>query len=103
MLANSPQVQGMTPWILKDFRAMLRTLPGIQDYRNRKGLIDENGERKAAFYVLRDSIGTIGVDLRAPDLASGLDLASSRIGCRSNYANIKDRHNRLLNRTTSVI
>jgi len=54
MLANSPQVQGMTPWILKDFRAMLRTLPGIQDYRNRKGLIDENGERKAAFYVLRD-------------------------------------------------
>lgn len=54
MLANSPQVQGMTPWILKDFRAMLRTLPGIQDYRNRKGLIDENGRRKQAFYVLRD-------------------------------------------------
>ena len=54
MIANSPQVQGMTPWILKDFRAMLRTLPGIQDYRNRKGLIDENGRRKQAFYVLRD-------------------------------------------------
>ena len=54
MLANSPQVQGMTPWILKDFRAMLRSLPGIQDYRNRKGLIDENGRRKLAFYVLSD-------------------------------------------------
>ncbi len=54
MLSNSPQVQGMTPWILKDFRAMLRTLPGVQDYRNRKGLVDENGRRKQAFYVLRD-------------------------------------------------
>jgi len=47
-------VQGMTPWILKDFRAMLRSLGGVQDFRNRKGLIDENGRRKQAFYVLRD-------------------------------------------------
>ena len=54
MLRNSPQVQGMTPWILKDFRAMLRTLPGVQDYRNRKGLIDENGNRKQAFDVLQE-------------------------------------------------
>lgn len=54
MLRNSPQVQGMTPWILKDFRAMLRTLPGVQDYYNRKGLIDENGNRKLAFEVLAD-------------------------------------------------
>ena len=54
MLANSPQVQGMTPWILKDFRAMLRTLPGIQDYYNRKGLISPDGERKQAYYILQD-------------------------------------------------
>ena len=54
MISNSPQVQGMTPWILKDFRAMLRSLGGVQDFRNRKGLIDENGRRKQAFYVLRD-------------------------------------------------
>lgn len=53
MLANSPQVQGITPWILKDFRAMLRTLPGIQDYRNRKGLMDENGRRKLAYHTLK--------------------------------------------------
>ena len=53
MLTNSPQVQGMTPWILKDFRAMLRTLPGVQDYRNRKGLMDENGNRKEAFGILQ--------------------------------------------------
>ena len=54
MISNSPQVQGITPWILKDFRAMLRSLPGIQDYRNRKGLIDENGQRKLAFNVLQE-------------------------------------------------
>lgn len=54
MIGNSPQVQGLTPWVLKDFRAMLRALPKIQDYRNRKGLIDENGRRKQAFHVLRD-------------------------------------------------
>jgi beta-glucuronidase len=54
MIANSEAIQGITPWILKDFRAMLRSLGGVQDYRNRKGLIDENGRRKKAFYVLRD-------------------------------------------------
>ncbi|MCZ6653283.1 MAG: hypothetical protein O7D91_09695 [Planctomycetota bacterium] len=54
MLRNSPQVQGMTPWILKDFRAMLRPLAGVQDYFNRKGLIDETGNRKLAFDVLRE-------------------------------------------------
>jgi len=53
MLKRSKQVQGMTPWILKDFRAMLRPLKGIQDHYNRKGLIDENGQRKQAFYVLQ--------------------------------------------------
>ncbi len=53
MLGNSPQVQGMTPWILKDFRAMLRPLADVQDYYNRKGLIDENGRRKLAFDVLK--------------------------------------------------
>ena len=54
MLRQSPQVQGMTPWILKDFRAMLRTLPGVQDYYNRKGLIDPDGKRKLAFDVLQE-------------------------------------------------
>jgi len=54
MLAASPTVQGMTPWILKDFRAMLRPLAGIQDYYNRKGLVDPNGVRKEAFGIMAD-------------------------------------------------
>jgi beta-glucuronidase len=44
----------MTPWILKDFRAMLRPLAGIQEFYNRKGLIDEEGNKKLAFNVLKD-------------------------------------------------
>ena len=64
MLSKSPQVQGLSPWILKDFRAMLRPLAGIQDYYNRKGLIDENGNRKPAFYLLRDFYNN---DMKLPD------------------------------------
>ena len=45
---------GTTPWILKDFRSPRRVLPGIQDYYNRKGVVSDKGEKKKAFYVLRD-------------------------------------------------
>jgi len=54
MLSNNPQIQGISPWVFKDFRAMLRPLPGIQDFYNRKGLIDEKGNKKEAFEVLAD-------------------------------------------------
>ncbi len=46
-------VAGLSPWILKDFRAPVRVLPGIQDGFNRKGLISDSGERKLAFETLR--------------------------------------------------
>jgi beta-glucuronidase len=54
MLERSDYVQGMSPWVLKDFRSALRNLNGIQEIYNRKGLVSEKGERKKAFYVLRD-------------------------------------------------
>ena len=54
MLSNNPQIKGISPWVFKDFRAMLRPLPGIQDFYNRKGLIDEHGNKKEAFVVLAD-------------------------------------------------
>jgi beta-glucuronidase len=53
MLQHSRLVQGMSPWVLKDFRAALRPLNGVQDFYNRKGLVDEQGNRKLAFEVLR--------------------------------------------------
>jgi beta-glucuronidase len=53
MLQRIPALAGMTPWILMDFRSPRRTLPGIQDYYNRKGVISDRGQRKQAFYVLQ--------------------------------------------------
>ncbi len=54
MIQRIPNLAGMTPWILMDFHAPGRTLPGLQDYHNRKGLISDRGERKQAFYVLQE-------------------------------------------------
>ena len=54
MLDLQPDLAGMSPWVLKDFRAPLRMYQGVQDYWNRKGLIADNGERKLAFEVMRD-------------------------------------------------
>jgi beta-glucuronidase len=53
MLNRIPQLRGMSPWILMDFRSPNRPLTGIQDEFNRKGLISEKGEKKQAFFTLR--------------------------------------------------
>jgi beta-glucuronidase len=53
MLNRIPQLRGMSPWILMDFRSPNRPLAGIQDEYNRKGLISEQGQKKAAFFVLQ--------------------------------------------------
>ena len=53
MLNRIPQLRGMSPWILMDFRSPNRPLAGIQDGFNRKGLISDQGEKKQAFYVLQ--------------------------------------------------
>ena len=53
MLDKIDGLAGTTPWILKDFRSPRRVLPGIQDYYNRKGLFSDKGEKKRAFFVLK--------------------------------------------------
>jgi beta-glucuronidase len=53
MVERMPNLVGMTPWVLMDFRSPLRMLPGVQDYHNRKGVISDRGQRKMAFYTLR--------------------------------------------------
>lgn len=53
MLARIPQLRGMSPWILMDFRSPNRPLAGVQDEFNRKGLISEKGEKKEAFFILQ--------------------------------------------------
>ncbi|MEL6893341.1 MAG: hypothetical protein AAFP84_17245, partial [Actinomycetota bacterium] len=62
--AGRGAVAGLSPWILKDFRAPVRVLPGIQDGYNRKGLLSEEGEPKLAFETLRAWYASSG---HAPD------------------------------------
>nr|WP_319401379.1 glycoside hydrolase family 2 TIM barrel-domain containing protein [uncultured Carboxylicivirga sp.] len=54
MLRQIPQLRGMSPWILTDFRSPRRMRPLIQDGWNRKGLISEKGTKKKAYFVLQD-------------------------------------------------
>ncbi len=54
MLKQIPFLRGMTPWILMDFRSPRRTLPEIQDFYNRKGLVSDQGEKKKAFFMLQE-------------------------------------------------
>ena len=54
MLDKIEGLAGTTPWILKDFRSPRRVLDGIQDYYNRKGLYSDKGEKKKAFFIVKD-------------------------------------------------
>lgn len=54
MIDQIDQLRGFSPWILVDFRSPRRVLPEIQDGWNRKGLMSEEGEKKKAFFVLKD-------------------------------------------------
>lgn len=53
MAKQIPNLAGMTPWLLMDFRSPRRLLDGVQDFHNRKGLISDRGQSKEAFYVLQ--------------------------------------------------
>jgi len=54
MLDRIPFLAGTSPWLLMDFRSPHRLLPGVQDGWNRKGVVSDRGERKKAFFVLRE-------------------------------------------------
>ena len=54
MINKIEQIQGLSPWILVDFRSPRRVLPVIQEGWNRKGLISEDGKKKKAFFVLKN-------------------------------------------------
>jgi beta-glucuronidase len=53
MLNKIPQVRGLVPWVLMDFRSPTRNIPKLQDGYNRKGLISEDGKKKQAFYTVQ--------------------------------------------------
>jgi len=62
MLVRIPQLRGTTPWILADFHSPKRVLPEIQDDWNRKGLIGETGNKKKAFWILKEFYENISVE-----------------------------------------
>ncbi len=44
---------GVSPWILADFRSPRRNNPLYQEGWNRKGLYDDKGNKKKAFYIMK--------------------------------------------------
>ncbi|HEX3748887.1 MAG TPA: glycoside hydrolase family 2 TIM barrel-domain containing protein [Bryobacteraceae bacterium] len=61
MFRRIPFLSGTIAWVLVDFRSPRRPLAGIQDYFNRKGLFSDRGQRKQAFYILRDYYRSLAV------------------------------------------
>lgn len=54
MFANIPNLRGVSPWVLFDFRSPFRFHPTNQDGWNRKGLVSDQGMRKKAWYIMQD-------------------------------------------------
>jgi len=54
MCDRIPFVSGLSPWILKDFRSPRRLNPEYQQSWNRKGLITNEGQRKPAFFIMKE-------------------------------------------------
>ncbi len=44
---------GISPWVLADFRSPKRNNPLYQEGWNRKGLYDDKGNKKKAFYIMK--------------------------------------------------
>lgn len=49
-----PNLCGVSPWVLFDFRSPTRMHPTNQDGWNRKGLVSDQGQRKKAWYIMHD-------------------------------------------------
>lgn len=54
MFKHIPNLAGVSPWVLFDFRSPFRFQPEYQDGWNRKGLVSDQGLRKKAWYIMHD-------------------------------------------------
>lgn len=54
MFANIPNLAGISPWVLFDFRSPTRFHPQNQEGWNRKGLVSDQGQRKQAWYIMHE-------------------------------------------------
>lgn len=53
MFSTTPNLAGVCPWLLVDYRSPGRMHPEKQGGWNRKGLLSENGDKKKAWQVLK--------------------------------------------------
>ncbi|MGC1390623.1 MAG: glycoside hydrolase family 2 TIM barrel-domain containing protein [Bacteroidales bacterium] len=53
MLKTVPDLSGIFPWLLVDYRSSGRMHPVYQNGWNRKGLISDRGDKKKAWYILK--------------------------------------------------
>jgi beta-glucuronidase len=54
MFGTIPNLCGVCPWLLFDYRSPVRMHPVYQKGYNRKGLLSENGEKKKAWFIIKE-------------------------------------------------
>jgi beta-glucuronidase len=59
MFGTTPNLAGVCPWLLVDYRSLGRMHPLKQGGWNRKGLLSDRGEKKKAWYILKSYYGNI--------------------------------------------
>ena len=52
LFQNIPNLAGVSPWILADFKSPGRMHPKYQQGWNRKGLLSDRGDKKKAWYIM---------------------------------------------------
>ena len=53
MFNTIPNLCGVSPWLLFDYRSLSRLQPLYQKGYNRKGLLSEHGDKKKAWYIMK--------------------------------------------------
>ncbi len=59
MFENVPNLAGVCPWILYDFKSTSRLNPVYQEGYNRKGLLSEHGDKKKAWFIMKSYFDSI--------------------------------------------
>jgi beta-glucuronidase len=54
MFSTIPNLSGVCPWLLFDYKSLGRMNQVYQNGFNRKGLLSENGQKKKAWYIMHD-------------------------------------------------
>lgn len=54
MFESMPELRGVVPWLLLDFRSPVRMHPIHQQGWNRKGLLSDRGLKKKAWFIMKD-------------------------------------------------